>query len=152
MAEIIFKDFTVDNLFDFCNVLDAVSAEEVFNIFDEREIKTLLKASENVEKIGIVIMMKLGKILIKNVSKAKNEICEFLAGCTEFENGTQTAAKDFSQMKIVPFAKLIKEFSKREDLTDFFGEVAAFQGTARKDLRNSSTEDTETLTDISTEQ
>lgn len=152
MAEIIFKDFTVDNLFDFCNVLDAVGAEEVFNIFDEREIKTLLKASENVEKIGIVIMMKLGKILIKNVSKAKNEICEFLAGCTEFENGTQTAAKDFSQMKIVPFVKLIKEFSKREDLTDFFGEVAAFQGTARKDLRNSSTEDTETLTDISTEQ
>ena len=101
---------------------------------------------------GIVIMMKLGKILIKNVSKAKNEICEFLAGCTEFDNGTQTAAKDFSQMKIVPFVKLIKEFSKREDLTDFFGEVAAFQGTARKDLRNSSTEDTETLTDISTEQ
>lgn len=152
MAEIIFKDFTVDNLFDFCGVLDAVGAEEVFNIFDEREIKTLLKASENVEKIGIVIMMKLGKILIKNVSKAKNEICEFLAGCTEFDNGTQTAAKDFSQMKIVPFVKLIKEFSKREDLADFFGEVAAFQGTARKDLRNSSTEDTETLTDISTEQ
>lgn len=152
MNEIIFKDFTVDNLFDFCNVLYAVGAEEVFNIFDEREIKTLLKASENVEKIGIVIMMKLGKILIKNVSKAKNEICEFLAGCTEFDNGTQTAAKDFSQMKIVPFVKLIKEFSKREDLTDFFGEAAELLGSEQKNSKSLSTEDIQTLTNISTEQ
>ena len=41
MSEIIFKDFTVDNLFDFCGVLDAVGAEEVFSAFDEREIKAL---------------------------------------------------------------------------------------------------------------
>lgn len=152
MSEIKFKDLTVDNLFDFCNVLDAVGADDILIVFDKREINALQRANEGVEKIGIVIVMKLVKIIIKNIPKAKNEICKFFAGCTEFEDGTKTTAKDFLEMKIVPFIKLVKEFSKREDLTDFFGEVAAFRDTASEDLKSLSTEDTETLTDILTEQ
>lgn len=152
MSEIIFKDFTVDNLFDFCGVLDAVGAEEVFSAFDEREIKTLIRASENVEKIGIVIMMKLAKVIIRNVPKARNEICRFFAGCTEFADGTKTTANDFLSMKLVPFIRFVKEFSKRKDLIDFFGEAAELLGSERKNSKNLSTEDTAVLTDISTEQ
>ena len=152
MAEIIFKDLTVDNLFDFCGVLDVVGVEDILNVFDKKEINALQKANESTEKIGIVVVMKLVKLIIKNIPKAKNEICEFLAGCTEFDDGTKTSAKDLIEMKIVPFVKLIKEFSKREDLTDFFGEVAELWGSERKNLKNSSTEDTEGTTDISTEQ
>lgn len=152
MSEIIFKDLTVDNLFDFCGVLDAVGADDILNVFDKREINALQRANESMEKIGIVVVMKLVKLIIKNIPKAKNEICKFFAGCTEFEDGTKTTAKDFLGMKIVPFIKLVKEFSKREDLTDFFGAVAELLGSERKNLKNSSIEDTEVLTDISTEQ
>ena len=73
MSEIIFKDFTVDNLFDFCGVLDAVGAEEVFSAFDEREIKALQRAEENIEKIGIVILMKIVKVIIKNIPKSRHQ-------------------------------------------------------------------------------
>ncbi len=152
MAEIVFKDLTVDNLFDFCGVLNAVGAKDILTVFDKKEITALQKANESTDKIGIVVVMKLVKLIIENIPKAKKEICDFLAGCTKFDDGTKTAANDFIEMKIVPFVKLIKEFSKREDLTDFFGEVAELWGSERKNLKNSSTEDTEVLTDISIEQ
>lgn len=152
MSEIIFKDFTVDNLFDFCGVLDAVGAEDVLNVFDKREINALQRANESIEKIGISVVMKLVKIIIKNIPKAKKEICEFFAGCTEFDDGTDTTAEDFVKMRIVPFIKLIKDFSKREDLTDFFGEAAELLGSEQKNSKSLSTEDTQTLTNISTEQ
>lgn len=146
MADIKFKDFTADNLFDFCAVLDAVGAEEVINAFDEKEIKTLQRANKNIEKIGIVILMKIVKIIIKNIPKAKNEICLFLSGCTSFDNGTETMPDDFHNMKIVSFIRLLKELSKREDLIDFFGEAAELFGLERKDSKNSSTDDTQTQT------
>lgn len=129
MADIRFKDLTVDNLFDFCSVLDAVGIDSVLGAFDKREINALQKANESMERIGIVITMKIVGVVVKNIPKARKEICTFLAGCTEFEDGTKTTAKDFSEMKIVPFVKLIKKFAKKEDLTDFFGAVAEFHGT-----------------------
>ena len=147
MSEIIFKDFTVDNLFDFCGVLDAVGAEEVFSAFDEREIKALQRAEENIEKIGIVILMKIVKVIIKNIPKSRNEICMFLSNCTVFDDGTDTKADDFCNMKIVPFVRLLKALSKREDLADFFGEAAELLGSERKNLKNLSTDDTQTLED-----
>lgn len=146
MADIKFKDFTADNLFDFCAVLDAVGAEEVINAFDEKEIKTLQRANENIEKIGIVILMKIVKIIIKNIPKAKNEICLFLSGCTSFDDCTETMPDDFHNMKIVPFIRLLKELSKKEDLIDFFGEAAELFGLERKNSRNLSTDNTQIQT------
>lgn len=148
MADIRFKDLTADNLFDFCAVLDAVGIDSVLGAFDKREINALQKANESMERIGIVITMKIVGVVVKNIPKARKEICTFLAGCTEFEDGTKTTAKDFSEMKIVPFVNLIKNFAKKEDLTDFFGAVAEFHDTDQANSRNFATADTVTATAI----
>ena len=50
-------------------------------------------------------------------------------------------------MKIVPFVRLLKALSKREDLADFFGEAAELLGSERKNLKNLSTDDTQTRED-----
>ena len=152
MNRIIFKDLTVDNLFDFCNVLDAVGINSVLGAFDKREINALQNAKNSMENVGIVITMKIIGIIVKNISKAKSEICTFLAGCTEFEDGDKTTADDFLEMKITPFVKLLKEFSKKEDLADFFGAVAGFRDTAPSDLRSSSMSGMQTPTIFSAEQ
>lgn len=141
MADIKFKDLTVDNLFDFCNVLDAVGVDSILSAFDKREINALQNANKSMESIGIVITMKIIGVVVKNIPKARKEICTFLENCTEFKDGTKTTDKDFLEMKIVPFVKLIKDFSKKEDLTDFFGAVAEFHGTDQENLKNSSTLD-----------
>lgn len=83
MADFRFKDLTIDNAFDFCEVLAVVGVEQVIGVFDKEEIRALQDSGQNMKDIGIVIAMKVCGILIKNVSKARNEICKFFANCME---------------------------------------------------------------------
>lgn len=136
MADIKFKELTVDNLFDLCAVLDAVGVESIIGAFDKRELNTIMQHEKNSEKLGMVVMMKIIGIVIKNIPKARDEICTFLAGCSEFEDGTVITKEDLKNMRIVPFIKLIKSFSEQEDLKDFFEEVVGSLNTERQNLKS----------------
>lgn len=144
MAEIRFKDLDVDNMFDFCGVLEAIGAEQVINAFDKKEIAALQKAGKNIDSIGVAIAMKIAGILIKNISTARDSICSFLAGCMEWDNGTPVTAAELRKFRIGRFFKLIRDFCKKDDLVDFFKEVAELLDMGQDDLKNSPTDDTAT--------
>lgn len=152
MADYRFKDLTVDNVFDFCDVLAAVGAEQVISTFDRTEIEQLQQAGKDAKGVGIVIAMKICGILTKNISKAKNEICTFFANCMEWDNGTAVTADEIRKFKLKQFVTMIKEFAEKDDLTDFFEDVAGFIGTEQNDSTNAATEDTATPIIISTKQ
>lgn len=145
MAQIKYKSLTIDNMFDFCSVLDAMGTEQIIKLFNPKEIA----AMGDTENIGITITMKIGGVLIKNMSHARMQIYEFLANCMEWDNGTAVTVEDLRKLKIVVFIKLLKEFFKQDDLVDFFEGVAELRNSAQVDLKNSVTEDTEIPTDIS---
>ncbi len=136
MAEIKFLDLTVDNLFDFCAVLDAVGAESVIEAFDRKEISALQKSGTNIKSVGVAIAMKISGIVIKNLPKAKNEICSFFANCMVWDNGSTVTSDEVKKFKIGQFAKIIHDFFTKEDLTDFFKEVAEYLGMEQSDLKN----------------
>lgn len=54
-------------------------------------IQQLQESGTDMKEVGIVIAMKVCGILIKNISKARNEICKFFANCMEWDNGTAVA-------------------------------------------------------------
>lgn len=136
MAEIIYRDLTVDNLFDFCTVLDAIGTDQVIGVFDKREIAALQKAGKNEKGVGIAIAMKVSGILIKNLPKAKEEICTFFANCMIWDNGSQVTADEIKNLKIGLFAKLMREFFEKEDLTDFFEGLAGLLDTGQPGSKN----------------
>jgi hypothetical protein len=136
MAEIKFVDLTVDNLFDFCTVLDAVGAESVIAAFDQKEIAALQKSGKDTKNVGVAVAMKITGIIIKNLPKAKDEICSFFAKCMVWDNGTAVTLGEVKKFKIGQFAKIIRDFFKKEDLTDFFKEVAEYVGMEQSDLKN----------------
>lgn len=136
MAEIKYVDLTVDNLFDFCSVLDAVGAESVLGAFDKAEIAALQKAGKDTKGIGIAVAMKISGIVIKNLPKARDEIYSFFANCMVWDNGSKVTVDDLRKLKIGQFVKLIKEFFAKEDLGDFFKEVAEYAGSEQSDLKN----------------
>lgn len=148
MAEIRFKDLNVDNMFDFCEVLNAVGAEQAIAAFDKKEIAALQKSGKNIDGIGITIAMKIAGILIRNMSKSRDEICSFFAGCVEWDNGTPLTADELRKFKISEFFKLIHNFCKKDDLVDFFKEVAELLDMGQNDSKNSATKDTVNLTRI----
>lgn len=151
MADCRYKDLTIDNAFDFCEVLAAIGAEQVIGVFDADEIKQLQESGQEMKEVGIVIAMKICGILIKNISKARNEICAFFANCMEWDNGTPVTVEEVKRFKLKQFVKVIKEFSKKDDLMDFFEGVAELMDMDQKSSKNGVTEDTATHANISTE-
>ena len=142
MAEMNFRDLTVDNLFDFCSVLDAVGAEQVIGAFDKNEIAALQKSGNDIAGIGVVIAMKIAGVIIKSLPQARDTIYTFIAGCTVWDNGTDVTPEDVRKLKIGAFATLLRDFFKKDDLTDFFGQVAEYLGMGQSDSENCVTGDT----------
>lgn len=141
MADFRFKDLTVDNAFDFCEVLAVIGVEQVIGAFDKDEIQQLQESGTDMKEVGIVIAMKVCGILIKNISKARNEICKFFANCMEWDNGTAVTADDVKKFKLKQFVVMVKDFAKKDDLMDFFEGVAELVGTEQNDLMNAATVD-----------
>lgn len=148
MADCRYKDLTIDNAFDFCEILAAIGVEQVIGVFDADEIKQLQESGQEMKGVGIVIAMKICGILIKNISKARNEICAFFANCMEWDNGTPVTVEEVKRFKLKQFVKVIKEFSKKDDLMDFFEGVAELVGTEQNDSMNAATVDMVTPTAI----
>lgn len=136
MKEIKFVDLTVDNVFDFCAVLDKIGLDTILGAFSKDEIIAMQKAGEDVKSIGIALAMKMGGILIKHLSGARNEIYTFFARCMVWEFGLPVSPDDVKNMKPGFFLKVLKDFFKKEDLADFFGEVAEFAGMEQDGLKN----------------
>ena len=102
----------------------------------------------NIKGIGVVIAVKVCGILIKNISKARNEICKFFANCMEWDNGTPVTLEEVKKFKLKQFVIMIKDFTKKDDLVDFFEGVAELLGTDQSDSKSAATGDTATLTAI----
>lgn len=144
MADYKFKDLTVDNAFDFCDILAVLGVEQVIGAFDKDEIRQLQSSGKDMKGVGVVIAMKVSGILIKNVSKARNEICSFFANCMEWDNGAGVTADEIRKFKLKRFVDMVTEFFKKDDLVDFFEDVAALQGTVQNSSGSAATDDTET--------
>lgn len=128
MAEIKFKELEFDNVFDFCKVINAIGAEEFLSSVNPKEIAAMSNSGKSVETIGVVLAMKFGGILIKNLSKARDEIYAFFAGCTKWDNGTNVTVEEIGHLKPSAAVKLIRDFTQLEDLADFFKEVSSLFG------------------------
>ena len=75
MTDFRFKDLTVDNAFDFCEVLAVIGVEQVIGAFDKDEIQQLQESGTDMKEVGIVIAMKVCGILIKNIPEYHQHNC-----------------------------------------------------------------------------
>ncbi len=148
MANFRFKDLTVDNAFDFCEVLAIIGVEQVIGAFDKDEIEKMTKSGQDMKQVGVVVAMRILGILLKNLSKARNEICKFFANCMEWDNGTQVTADEVRKFKLKQFAILIRDFAKKDDLMDFFEGVAELAGMGQNSSMSAATAGMATPTGI----
>ena len=84
MAEIIFKELTVDSMFDFCELIDVIGTESFEEVLGQEDLKKFKEKSY--EEVGVTVIMKMSALFIKSIPKARKEICTFFAGCTEWED------------------------------------------------------------------
>lgn len=123
-----FKELTTDNLFDFTDVLGAIGAVEAVKTLDLQEIIESAKGDGDHRALGIMVGAKLAAVVIGNLGTARKPIYQFFANTLEWENGTPVTPEELAKFKPGITLKLIRDFFQREDLTDFFSEVAEFLG------------------------
>lgn len=145
MGEIRFN-LTVDSMFDFCEVLEAIDVEAIAGEFSKEELESFQK--KDAGSVGMTVIMKVSKFLIKNLPRVKNEVYKFLAGCAEYEDGAPVTVEDMRKMKISQFIKLVQDLFREDGIMDFFGGAAGLLDTEQPDLKNSATGDTVTPTVI----
>lgn len=137
--EIKYKDFTLDNVFDACNVIDSIGFDKILSSIDKDTINALKnnkRSEEETRAIGIKIAMNVMGIVLGNIRSAKMEICKFISGCCEWENGSPLTPEELLGMKASAFVKLIKDIFRKEDIGDFFSEVSELLGMEHSDSKN----------------
>lgn len=139
MAEIRFN-LTVDSMFDFCEVLEAIGIESVVEEFSKEDLEAF--QNKDAGSVGVTVIMKISKFLIKKLPAVKNEIYKFLTGCAEWDDGTPVTVEHIRKMKINQFVKLVHSFFMEDGVMDFFGEAAGLLDTEQTDSKNSVTDDT----------
>ena len=112
-------NLTVDNMFDFCELLEAIGIESVAEEFTKEDMEKL--KTKDTGTVGMTVITKLSGLIIKTLPRVRSEMCTFLAGCAEYEDGTPLKAEDVRRMKISEFVKLIRDFLKGDGIMDFFG-------------------------------
>ena len=142
--DIRYRELTVDNLFDACSVLDAIGTEQMLSAFNQTEIAAMSASGKDNRGIGVVVAMKICGIVIKYIPAAKNEICAFIAGCIEWENGTAVTVDEIRSMNAITFIRIIRDFFKQDGITDFFKELAALVGLGQESSQSSYTAGTVT--------
>lgn len=145
MAEIRFN-LTVDGMFDFCELLEAISIESVAEEFSKEDLEEFQKKEAG--SVGMTVIMKISKFLIKKLPTVRDEVYKFLTGCAEWDDGSPVTVEHIRKMKINQFAKLIRNFLMEDGVMDFFGEAAGLLDTEQPDSKNSATDDTAMPTDI----
>ena len=145
MANIKFN-LTVDSMFDFCEVLEAIGIDSIAGEFSKEDLEAF--KNEDAGSVGMTVIMKISKFIVRKLPCVKDELYKFLAGCAEWEDGTPVSVEDMRKMKITQFVKIIRDFLKTEGVMDFFGGAAELLDTEQPDSKNSATNDTAIPMDI----
>ena len=145
MANIKFN-LTVDSMFDFCEVLEAIGIDSIAGEFSKEDLEAF--KNEDAGSVGMTVIMKISKFIVRKLPCVKDELYKFLAGCAEWEDGTPVSVEDMRKMKITQFVKIIRGFLKTEGVMDFFGGAAELLDTEQPDSKNSATNDTAIPMDI----
>lgn len=137
MPEIKFLDLTADNAFDFCAVIDAIGLEAVTTVIKKEEILALQKNGKDAKSIGIIIAMRICGVIVGKLSSARNPIYSFFSGCCVWGNsGKAVTVDELKNLKLSAFLKLMKDFFKKDDLSDFFKEVSELLNMEQVALKN----------------
>ena len=81
--------------------------------------------------------MRIASIVVKNLSSAREPIYTFFSGCCVWGNsGKAVTVDELKNLKLSAFLKLMKDFFKKDDLSDFFKEVSELLNMEQVALKN----------------
>ncbi len=128
----IYKELNLENLFDFCSVLDKIGIEEFKGAFNGLTTQQSIQNGESDTEVGVSVVFDMVGILCKNMPKCKDEICRFTANCIMHDDETPYTAGQVRKMSIAEFFKTLQGIFTQPDIADFFKQAAKWLGMGKK--------------------
>ena len=97
------NELTLDQAIDFCNILNKAN----INLEDLVDLNNN-KSKANAAKMGLKLLNKV----INEIPAVRKDVYEFIQSTSDIE--------DASKMKLKDFKEYITEFSKNNNINDFF--------------------------------
>lgn len=100
-------------------IISKIGISEFKDCLNSDTVKAMTKDNkENVEAIGMTVMLDMGSIILSHVSDCETELYKFLSDLTG--ESIETLMND----SIAEFAELVIAIFKKEEFKDFIGVVS----------------------------
>lgn len=106
------------DIFPMSKILSKIGFAQIKTVFESDEVKKLAKCADNVEAVGMTVMIDLVGIIVNNLPKCEEEIYNFLSGLTGAK------VEELKEISLAEFAELIVKIVENNDFKDFIGVVS----------------------------
>jgi len=96
--------------------MEASSVKAAVKIMASKEADAAAR-DEAVNSIGVALMLEIASAVMERLPDCRNEIYTLLAQVSG------QSFEDIAHMKLIPLTKMIKEFFRKPEFSDFFTEV-----------------------------
>lgn len=125
------RELEGDDLFLMIRILSKIGVERIKLCMEASGVKAAIqimmddkaesKAKEEaMNSIGIAVMLEIAGAVLERLPDCKEEIYTLLAQVSGMKRD------DIAHMKMIPLARMIKEFFRKPEFPDFFTEVFEF--------------------------
>ena len=116
-----------DDIYTMLDIISAIGIKNFSPIFSSDDVKKRVKKfkaeggeEDNVESVGVVAILEVADVILKNMKVCKPQIQSFLGDLLGM------TAEEVGKIPPVAYLRLLKELFNREDFKDFFGEALQF--------------------------
>ena len=122
------RELEGDDAFLMIRILSKIGIDRLKRCMEANSVKTAVKVmtsnstdttakEEAMQSIGIAVMLEIASAVLERLPDCKTEIYTLLA---------QVSGKEYDEiahMKLIPLTRMIKDFFRKPEFTDFFTEV-----------------------------
>lgn len=113
-----FRELEADDLFIVSDMMAKIGLENIMESFSASEIKKMLGDKDDVEQIGLSVFVKIGQVVLKNLSLCKEDVYRLLSALTG-----KTVA-EIRKIGAIQFTKMVIAVTKMEVFRDFIKVVS----------------------------
>lgn len=124
----VMRELEGDDAFLMISILSKIGIERLRRCIETNGIKTAVQImmnsnmdekakEEEMNKISVVVILEIASAVLERLPECRTEIYTLLAQVTGAKYD------EIAHMKLIPLTKMIKEFFRKPEFSDFFTEV-----------------------------
>lgn len=126
--EITLRELEGDDVFLMVRIISKIGMDRLKSCMEAASVKQAIATAMNkdaapaekeqaMNSVGVLVMLEIASAVMERLPDCKEEIYTLLANLSGMKRD------EIAHMKLIPLTRMIKEFFRKQELSDFFGEA-----------------------------